>query len=79
MSFDLTRFDELGAAIEDAKSERDQVQGRLDADLDRLKSEFKLSDEKEGKKEAQRLEKKIKTIGKELEDKWSNLVEQYGW
>ncbi len=79
MSFELHKFEDLGERIEQAKREKDQVQGRLDAANDRLKMDFDITSDKEGKLELGRLAAKITKIRKQLETKWEKLVEDYEW
>lgn len=64
----LSRLTELKELTERRKQERDKAAGQLEALLDRLKRDFNVTSEEQGRKLLSKMEKELSGLERELEE-----------
>jgi hypothetical protein len=73
---DLTK---LRAEIDDAKSEKDQLVGAEQQQLENIKKTFGVKNDKEGEKLLKKLDKELAVLEKEIGVDYKKLKEDFEW
>lgn len=73
---DLKRLKE---EIDLAKEDKAKAEGRLQNLMERLETEFSLSSVKEANAEMERLNKEVKKLEEEVNEKYTKLKDTYEW
>ena len=73
---DLTK---LRTEIDDAKSEKDQLAGAEQQQLENLKKTFSVKDDKEGEKLLKQWDEEIEVSEKEIKTDYKKLKDNFEW
>ena len=73
---DLTK---LRTEIDDAKSEKDQLAGAEQQQLENLKKTFSVKDDKEGEKLLKQWDEEIEVSEKEIKTDYKELKDNFEW
>lgn len=75
----IRQLETLKESIEDTKTAKAQAEGKLEAALDRLKTEFELDDEVKAEERIRYLEEEESRLTEQLKKRYSMLKEKYEW
>jgi small-conductance mechanosensitive channel len=73
------KIDSLSKILEEAKTNKATLSGRLQESMKRLKEDLKLPSVDAAKKEIAKLEQERQSIQKEMNEKFQSLQEAYEW
>ena len=75
----MEELEGLREEIEQTKTEKARAEGELKAAMNRLKSEFELSDEKQASEHLKGLQEKQEDLSQQLTKRYNTLKEKYDW